>query len=275
VDPDGKLIFGFIPTAGGAVGGEISGFAAQGTLNGSALTESPKYFDTEGLTVGVAGQGSIGSFEGGAYALSGPDYTTKEWVRVGGLYKKCNPGQGCRTKFFKQYPPQGQGWRKVKDIYGCVTVNNDSKAGAGAGASITMWGGSYSESYRAVDWNDGTKTEIMGTNVGAYTNIESSGYNYDWDKGLGYADSNISGGWKAAGGVASVTIQDAPGIGGAIATATGVYAGSGPLNTNYAGSVHGGTYTSVTTVNGMNGSINSAGATMSVTSTVTGNSGPQ
>jgi len=211
----------------GEVDAQICGFTAQGTLNGSGLIQSPIYFDTTGLTGGIAGQGSVGGFHGEAFAISGPDY----------------------------------GW--------CRPV--DSKAGAGMGAEITMVGSSFSESYRAVDWNPctGTKTELMGTNVGAATAVETSGYDYDWDKGLGYANADVDGGWIAAGGAASLTVQNAPGPGAACATAIGGYVGAGGLNTNFVGSANGGTYTSVTTVNGMNGSINTAGSSMAVTANTT------
>lgn len=45
-----------------------SGFAAQGTLNGSCLDETSIGFtNSDGFTGGAAGQGSIGGFAGGAY----------------------------------------------------------------------------------------------------------------------------------------------------------------------------------------------------------------
>jgi len=222
VDPG---YFGF-----GEVDGHLCGFAAQGTLNASGLIESPKYFDTEGFTGGIAGQGSIGGFSGGAFAVSGPD------IKI------------CRWKI-------------------------DSKSGAGAGAEIAMSGGSYSESYRFVDWSGcgpgSTKTEGMGTVVGAYTNIESYGYDYDWDKGCSESGACLRGGYMVAGGAATKTVQDAPGCGGAKASAVGFYVGAGSLGTNYNGSAIGYSNTSVTTMNGMNGSINTASAGMSVTSKIT------
>ena len=54
----------------------------------------------------------------------------------------------------------------------------DSNANAGAYASINMYGNSISESYRYVSEENGTKTEGMGTNVAAFTTVESSGYSY-------------------------------------------------------------------------------------------------
>ena len=208
----------------GMASANIFGIAGQFTLNGSALWESPIYFDSTGFTGGVAGQGSIGWFSGDAFAMSFGD--------------RC--------------------WR-------------DSKAGAGIGAEMEMGGYSFSESYRFVAWNGDYTTEGMGTLVGAGTYVESYEYDYDWDRGRACSYADVDGGWVAAGGAASITIQDAPGIGGAEATAVGYYVGAGSLGTNFNGSIDGYTYTSVTTHNGMNGSINSAGAGMSVSSHVTSN----
>jgi hypothetical protein len=53
-------------------------------------------------------------------------------------------------------------------------------------------------------------------------------------------------------------------MGGAVAGAIGTYSGSGDLGCNFDGSAIGFTSTSVTTFNGMNGSINSASAGMEV-----------
>jgi len=218
-DPD--PLFGY-----STAGGMISGFAAQGSLDGSYLGES-FFFSGTGDTFGIAGQGSVGGFHGYAYASD------------------------------------------FGDLPFCFY---DSKAGAGAGALIDMTGYSYSESYRWVDWDDGVKTEGMGTNVGAGTNVETSGYAYDWDRGLfATSDAGINGGFTAIGGAMTSTSQNAPGIGGANAMAAGMYTGSGSLGCNFTGAVTGYTHTSVTTVNGMNGSINTSGAGMSVTATTSTN----
>ena len=217
VDPDRH---GF-----GVVDADISGFAAQGTLNASGLKESPIYANgTTGFTGGISAQGSVGGFEGDAWAMSGPDY---------------------------------RGW--------CRPV--DSKAGAGMGAEITMVGGSYSESYRFFDKDGNITTTGMGTNVGAFTTVTSHGYDYDWDRGLACSDADVNGGFKVVGGAASITKQNAPGTGVAVAKALGVYSGSGRLGSTYNGSAVGYTHTTVATVDGMKGSIVSSGAGMKVTST--------
>jgi len=212
----------------GDVGGLISGAAAQGSLNITYLTDGPKLI-AEGFTGGMAVQGGMGWFLGGV-----------------------NAGSLGDTPEFRIF---------------CFRIPGiDSKAGAGAGAQIDIIGISYSESFRQFTEKKGVRTEAMGTFVGAETNVISSGYDYNWDKGLAIADSFIMGGWKAGGSVASYTK-----IGGAKAGAFGSYQGSGGLNKNYVGSAVGYTQGSVTTVSGMQGSIVSSSAGMSVTSSVTNN----
>jgi hypothetical protein len=228
VDPDGKLFLGFIPTAFGEAAGIIGGFAGQGTLNASFLGDGPK-LRTDGHTGGIAGQGSYGSFAGGAWAISGPDYDYKENVQVGNKWRKwvCRgTGSRCRetghwiykNKGLDWKPNQHSGWELYRPIYKCVRVDVDSKAGAGAGASIVMNGSSYSESFRYYTSNDGVREEGMGTFVGSETTILTNGYNYDWGKGLGSSGSFINGQWSAK-GVAYSQTQ----IGGAKATAAGLY----------------------------------------------------
>jgi len=213
----------------GGAEGTIGGVAGQASLDASGLGKSPKYFSkTDGFTGGIAGQGSIGAFEGAAYVISGPDYKERD---------------RCKSYWV------------------------DSKAGAGMGAEIEMIGRSYSESYRFVDWNNGTKTEGMGTNVGAYTTVNSYGYDYDWDKGLAKAGAELDGGFAAAGGAATMTVQGNQ-YGTAKAIAVGAYKGHGSLDTNYEGSAVGYSSTSVTTIYGAKGSINSASAGMQVTSKI-------
>ena len=172
-------------------------------------------------------------------------------------------GQGAVGSF------GGEAFAKSKhDYWKCGNFNN-SKARAKIGANIDMVGNSYSESYRYINFGEGYKTEGMGTNVGAYTNIESSGYACYSNKGRSYAEAGVHGGWVAAGRATTRAVQGAPDGGSAMATAVGSYFGVGSLNTNYQGSSVGYTSTSVTTVQGMHGSINSSSAGMSVTSNVT------
>ena len=130
-----------------------------------------------------------------------------------------------------------------------------------ADAGIDMWGGSYSESYRGINFLQGGKTEYMGSNVGAWTHVTSYG-NAD---SRGFAGAYAEGCYLAGGFATSKTVQFTD-SGFAKATAAGSYTGSGPLGTGFNGSANGYTYTSATTFDGYNGSIMSASAGMSVSS---------
>ena len=130
-----------------------------------------------------------------------------------------------------------------------------------AGAYIDMQGYSYTQSFKEVEEVDGTRTESMKTQVGAGTDINTFGYNYNSSCGIACSRSNVQGGYIVAGGAASHTKLD-----GADAKAAGVYMGAGQLNSNYHGSANGYTYGSVTTQEGMKGQIVQSGAGMSVTS---------
>jgi hypothetical protein len=142
------------------------------------------------------------------------------------------------------------------------------KSGAGMGAEIDMLGQTWSESYRYVDWNNGARTEGMGTVVGATTDVETNGYDYDWDKGIfNCTDADVHGGFNASGNVGAITVQDTRG-GKGVATATGLYEGAGRLDDDYSGSAIGGTYTNITTVDGMKGSVVNSGANMTVHSQI-------
>jgi hypothetical protein len=147
---------------------------------------------------------------------------------------------------------------------------NDSYAGAAAGGEILMGGYSDSQSVRFIDFDGNYVTEGLGTYVRAGSNVESYGYQYDYDRGLGYADADLSGGYIVAGGAAARTIQTTN-TGMATAQATGAYVGKGELNCNFRGSVEGQTFTTVTRAAGMNGTISHSEAAMSVTAISTPN----
>jgi len=204
---------------GGLVGGAMFGAAGQGTLVGSALIQSPKYFNTTGLTVGIAGQYAVGGFHGDAEA-------------------------------------------------GVLLFGS---AGGDAEANIFMSGFSQSDSWRAVDWNSSGKTEAMGTNVATGTMVVASASDDDYDHMIAKGHADVDGCWTAAGMAKSITIQNAPGPGGAAAIAVGTYAANGGLGRRdlktFNGTATGYTNTSVTTFWGMGGSINSAAAGMTVTTT--------
>lgn len=252
----------------GIVGAHINGFTAQGTLNGSILGASPLgFWESNGFTGGIAGQGSVGWFSGNAFAVSCDGYEddyTYEGGKTGdpGYYVKINGETAGTVKYFKNgHPEEPSEWV----FLGTTRFTVSAKIGA----SINMYGGSYSKSYRFVEFGVDYKTEGMGTFVGANTTVISSSYADTDINGCSGACTSVDGRWFAAGGAASYTTQDAPRFGGAEATAVGYYVGSGSLGTNFAGSAVGYTGTTITMFNGLNGSINSAGAGMSVSSHVT------
>ncbi len=261
VDPDD----GF-----GAAGGGMKGFAAQGTLNMSGLGESPFFFNSTGSTGGIAMQGSMGGFSGHVFAVSSGDTEDHYFGRGdesgAGWYVKRHGNNAGRIRYFANGHPNNESeW----DFLGRWRApGENSNAGANIDVSIDMWGDSFSNSYRFVDIDGNMRTEGMGTNVGAFTEVRTSGDASSYDNGDAYAGAYVRGGWVAGGMVSTTTTQSAPGMGGAFASASGSYFGAGSLGTNYSGSATGYSSTSITTVNGMNGSINTAAAGMSVTSIV-------
>jgi len=184
--------------------GGFAGIAGQGSLDGSVLFDSPLCFwDSKGMTYGVAGQGSVAGIVGGGVAAGLGDYEAE--------------------------------------------------------AGVFMQGNSISESYRGISKFEGGKTEVMGTNVGAFTSITSYGYT---DRGL-IGTAFVNGGYVAAGNVASKTVQFTQ-TGAAKATAYGAYSGAGELGCGMNASAVGYTQTRATTYDGMTGSVMSSEASMKV-----------
>jgi hypothetical protein len=105
-------------------------------------------------------------------------------------------------------------------------------------------------------------TYETGSIISANTNIATYGFNAD----RGIAWSQVCGNYEAN-GMGYTTSE----VNGGTATAYGTYMGAGALNTNYQGSLNGGSYAAVTTVDGMEGQIVSTGSSMQVTSFVDGN----
>jgi len=284
VDPAGT----FIVDGFGLVGGAAGGAAGQGTLSGSGLILNDSY-DSDGFSGGVAGQGSTGSWSGSAHAGSKGDIAkdkgTGEYTYEGGqdggpgYYEKYKGGNKGKVQHFKNgHPPDPSEWRflgqnRTEDTE--HVINKDSKAGAGFEANIHMYGNTSTVSYRYIDTSvEGRKTEGLGTYVNAKTQVTSSGSSYaNSTPLLANANASVNGSYKVAGGAASLTAQESIGqgsLGGAVAGAVGTYQGSGTLGCNFDGSATGFTATSVTTFDGMNGSINSASAGMEVTAQTNG-----
>jgi hypothetical protein len=225
----------------GYASGGIAGIAGQVTADGSA-GHTPNAFVSNGFTAGLAGQGSVGGFVGYVVVLSGPDMEGTTLRYVGGhKYGFLNP----------------KNWK-------CVPFSIDSQGAATVEANIDMWGNSYSESYGYVNVNEGVRTEGLGSNVGSDTHVRSSGSISSYRNGLAVADARLYGGFVAAGGATSMTQQTVPGAGAALATAQGGYVGAGTLGCDFDGVANGYTFTSGTTVEGLNGSVMTSGAGMAV-----------
>lgn len=206
----------------------------------------------------ISGFTAMGSLNG---SIVGPS-PRRDWDTDG--YSAGVAGQGA-VGGFEGGVVAGSG----PDYYWYYPV--DSYAGAAAGANIEMTGFSQSESYRYIDNNDdGFHTEGMGTFVDAGTQVSATGYNTNYRGGLGFSGSGVHGGYKAVGGAATRTVQSNSN-GGANATAIGIYAGSGSLNTAFEGRATGYSNTSMTTHPTTNGVVSQSSAGMQVTSKTTGN----
>jgi hypothetical protein len=134
--------------------------------------------------------------------------------------------------------------------------------GIGSGdfeGNIFMQGNSFSQSWRECSFDGTYLTRSIGTNVGASTIVNS----FDITKNSGIGFSFINGSYTAAGIAKTCTFQLAPN-GYAKASAIGTYQGSGPLGTSFSGSANGYSTTSVSTIPGWKGSINSASSGMQV-----------
>jgi len=296
VIPNG-IAFGFNGAEGNAEGG-AGGFVKNGTIDadlniygGGAATGGAEVFNLTGpkapeLSIGVRSYSHNIAETGGELKVKADPDPYFGFAKVGGGAHGSAAQGSFDTSIVGSSPlpmwdsfgitsgtaAQGsagswEGHAYAKDFGdpGCFW---DSKAGAGFKADISMQGGTLSESYRYIDLFDGGKTEGMGTNVDAFTTVDTKGKDWDWEKGMfNKSGSNVNGGFIAAGGVNSQTFQVGPGV--ATAGAKGAYIGAGQLNTDFHGNASGGTYTGITTFNGYNGSINHAGANMSVTASNT------
>jgi len=210
------------------------------THNTQVMTGGSLYLEAEGLAEahgfigGIAGQGSLD----GSIVVGSP---LPMWDSNG--LSAAIAGQGSYGGFV------GGG---IAGLYGDVELD----------ANINMDGYTQTESYRAIDFFEGGKTEIMGSFVNTRTTVVSSG---GVDRS-GLATGFLEGGYKAAGFAATKTIQ-VTNSGMAKATAVGTYSGSGPLGTNFNGQAVGYSNTSATTLDGYNGSVMSSSAGMKVSNT--------
>jgi len=265
----------------GKAGGELS--ATGGGLANSETFVEPIFslngpwsgWTPASITIGVA-LGSDSQAEGvaaasgkvGVKGFLGAGYTT-----IGGIGGEFTADASYVSNEFlsfsdgKTYGLAGQGSAGAfAGAAGAATLIG--KAKAEVDAEILMAGNSGSSSYRATTIGNGYVTEELGTNVYAGTQVLSSKSINSPEVYLAIGVAGVEGGWIAGGAVKTATIQTNP-TGGAYATASGSYHGSGQLGSNYEGSAEGYSRTSNTVVSGMNGSINSASAGMQVTSKIT------
>lgn len=207
------------------------------TVGGSLEGEAHGLAYSHGNISGVAGQGSLDGSLIGDSALHG-------WDSEGTSFGVA--AQGSIGHFYGT---------------GCAFGHGSYELAA----DIDMWGLTYSESYRGIVYDNGSRTELMGTNTGAFTKINSSGY----DNTNCIAHADVDGGFVAGGAIAARTVQTTNG-GVAAASMNAAYIGTGKLGCTLNASATGYTNTSITTTNGYNGSIVSAssGAHVSNTSTV-------
>ena len=217
----------------GSAGGYFEGVAGQATGNFSLLGESPHHHTAEGLTGGIAVQGSLGYIEGGVYAIAPGDNLYLCWC---GYYHGTN-----------------------------------NYAGASADAGVYQNGFTTARSWRGVEKNGEYRTEYMGTRTIAETHIDTWGYADHYNSG--YWNGAMSGAWVdggfiAGGLAANKTIMETEnGIGKA--TAVGFYVGSGGLNCDFDAVANSKTNVSVTTKAGAKGSIIRSSAESTVTSNIT------
>jgi len=216
------------------VGSQTDTFA---TTRGSLHVEAEGLAYSAGEIAGLAGQGSLNG------SLIGPSPLC------------CWDSEGFSGGLAGQGSIGGFAGGAVTGLYGEADIE----------AGIDMFGNSYSESYRGINFDNGYKTEYMGTNVGASTEVTS----YKGVEDHCFAVGCVDGGFMAGGFAGSLTVQKTN-SGIAKASALGMYSGGGSLGCNFSGSAVGYTNTSATTLQGYSGSVMSSSAGMQVSSNPVG-----
>ena len=296
IDADLKIVPGVgaaggFGAGGGMAGAEGKGGNVWGTAGGNVSTVAgglahsetfiEPIFDCEGflcsesITLGI-GMGSASKAQGQAMAhgdVNVKGFLGAGYTVIGGAAGEFTAdGSYVSNEFLsfsdgETYGLAGQG--AVGAFAGAAGVATFiGKADAEVEAGIRVKGNSGSTSFRATTIGDGYVREELGTEVGAFTNVESFKAISSPEKCLAIGVAGVQGGWIAGGAVTTTTVQTNSN-GGSFATATGSYHGSGNLGSNYEGSAVGYSNTSNTKYSGMNGSINSASAGMQVTSKTT------
>jgi len=284
IDADGALIpngaAGGISAAGGVAGGaatgEVSSFTfgrrhpitislgateadLSNTAGGFTNTTAGKYKPSCGTSIGVYSGSENYAITEGSLHVGALGLAHSEGV-IGGIVGQASlDGSIVGPSPLPMWDSKGVSY----GIAGQGAVGGFIGGGIAAGlgsvdvaAGLETYGGSYSESYRGIVGD----TEYMGTNVSAHTVVTSYGNVDQCLIGVGF----VEGGYVAAGGVATRTVQ-MTNSGMAAASAKGAYSGAGTLNANFSGTADGYTYTSATQMPGMNGSVMSSQAGMKVT----------
>ncbi len=130
-------------------------------------------------------------------------------------------------------------------------VYRTNKCGYEMSAYINAQASNVSESYGYKVDGDGWQVKGFGSTVESHTALQSG------------STGPVSGSWEVEGIAATASLQTY-GDGFAGASALGTYSCSGNLGQNFTGYAVGGTNTSITTFDGMHGSINKSQAYMSV-----------
>jgi hypothetical protein len=252
--------FGWKTVALGSAGADLTSIAG-----GGADTETGRYFDfdREGIEVGVYSFSNGHGITGGSLDVDAFGLAYSGGL-IGGIAGQATLDASGLTTYPWIYDSKGitggiAGQGSVGGFIGGGIV-----AGLGSaevGAQVDMYGHSYSNSYRGITWSG---TEYLGTQVAAYTTINTFGYKDTCLVGCAY----LEGGYVVAGGATAATMQKTP-SGMASANATGVYTGKGDLNCNFNGSAVGYTNTSATRT--LNGSVMTSSAGMRVSANMPDN----
>jgi len=184
--------------------GVIAGAAGQASLDGSIVGPSPlPQWDTNGVTLGVAGQGSIGAYAGGAGAAAlgsaDVDARIEMW---GGSYSESYRGIDGNTEYMgtnvRAYTTVSSDSNVDRQLIGVGVVEGGWVAG-GAAASLTVQKSDYGVA----------KAGAVGTYSGA-----------------GELGCNFNG---SANGYTYTSAQSAPGFKGSVMTSqAGMQVSSGP-----------------------------------------------
>ena len=250
------------PQGHGEARGDYSAYGDFSSFSKSWTWESPRFFEnTWGLSWSTADVGGWAWLEGDAH-VHADGYWDREWVG----YNYYNHRTGESVTSWRR--PSGSGWCNHGRVYDYVAKGEAPNAGSEAG--ITLYGNTYSASYRFVAEDNGAYTEGMGS-LNRF-DFGASSFGRDYDFGPGHDHADAYGRFNVGGSIASNTSQYSA-TGYAIAGMNASVYGSGSLGCDIVGGGNGYTYTTMTSFEGMSGGINTAGAGASINVSATRNGG--